>query len=76
MKLSTLLLAFFFGTQLQAQQTYWQQQLRYNISATLNDQENQLPALKPLFIKTIHPRRSILSGFISGPMPTDLILLP
>jgi len=55
MKLFTLLLAFFFSIQLQAQQTYWQQQLRYNINATLDDQEKSITGGETIVYKNNSP---------------------
>ena len=41
MKLFALLLVLFTAIQTKAQQGYWQQQLRYDIKAELNDAENE-----------------------------------
>ncbi|MGF2414467.1 M1 family metallopeptidase [Ferruginibacter sp.] len=55
MKLSTLLIAFLISTQLQAQQTYWQQQLRYNIKAELNDKEKSITGYETIVYKNNSP---------------------
>jgi Peptidase family M1 domain len=55
MKLSTLLLAVLISVQLPAQQTYWQQQLRYNITAELNDKEKSVTGFETIVYKNNSP---------------------
>src|SRR4026207_2447744 len=42
MKLTYLFISILIITQLQAQQPYWQQQLRYNINAELNGKDKSI----------------------------------
>jgi hypothetical protein len=51
MKLSFLLLVVLISTQAPAQQTYWQQQLRYDIKATLNDTEKSITGAETIVYK-------------------------
>ena len=51
MKLSFLLLVVLICTHVSAQQTYWQQQLRYDIKATLNDTEKSITGAETIVYK-------------------------
>ncbi len=55
MKLSALLMLFFVSTQLQAQQNYWQQQLQYNITASLDDKEKSITGFETIIYKNNSP---------------------
>ena len=55
MKLSVLLISFLVSIQLQAQQNYWQQQLQYNITATLNDKEKSITGFETIVYKNNSP---------------------
>ena len=49
MKLFALLLVLFTAIQTKAQQGYWQQQLRYDIKAELNDAEKSITGFGFIF---------------------------
>jgi hypothetical protein len=51
MKTFTLLLLLIIGTTSFAQQAYWQQQLQYNIKATLNDTEKTITGFETIVYK-------------------------
>ena len=55
MKLLTLFLALAISMHLPAQQSYWQQQLRYNIKASLNDQEKSITGFETIVYKNNSP---------------------
>ena len=55
MKLSALLLSFFICSQAFAQQGYWQQQLRYDIKAELNDTEHSITGSETIVYKNNAP---------------------
>jgi len=55
MKLITVSIFVFISFQLQAQQTYWQQQLRYNIEAELNDKEKSITGFETIVYKNNSP---------------------
>lgn len=55
MKLSSLLITILLSTQLQAQQNYWQQQVRYNIKASLNDVEKSITASETIVYRNNSP---------------------
>ena len=49
--LGGLLILVFVSTNVSAQQQYWQQQVRYNIKATLNDDEKSITASETIIYK-------------------------
>ena len=51
MKLFALLLVLFTAIQTKAQQGYWQQQLRYDIKAELNDAEKSITGFETVVYK-------------------------
>jgi Peptidase family M1 domain len=51
MKLFTLVVLLFIGIQTKAQQAYWQQQLQYNIKATLNDTDKTITGFETIVYK-------------------------
>src|SRR6188768_4262592 len=51
MKLFSVVITFLICTQLTAQQDYWQQQLRYNISAELNDKDKTITGFESIVYK-------------------------
>ncbi len=55
MKFLSLALLLFTGTVAAAQDTYWQQQLRYNIKASLNDKEHSITASETIVYKNNSP---------------------
>jgi len=55
MKLLSLTLAFFFCTLAHAQDAYWQQDVRYNIKATLNDKEYTINGTETIVYKNNSP---------------------
>jgi len=55
MKLFALILTLCISIQLTAQNGYWQQQLRYNINVSLNDQENSISGYETIVYKNNSP---------------------
>lgn len=55
MKFFSLLLSICICTQLMAQQDYWQQQLRYDIKAELNDKEKSITGFETIVYKNNSP---------------------
>jgi hypothetical protein len=55
MKLFSIVIATLICTQLSAQQDYWQQQLRYNIKAELNDKEKSITGFETIVYKNNSP---------------------
>jgi len=55
MKLISLLFSIFCATQVMAQDNYWQQQLRYNITAELNDKEKSITGFETIIYKNNSP---------------------
>jgi len=55
MKLISLLFTFFIAAQVLAQDNYWQQQLRYNIRAELNDKEKSISGFESIVYKNNSP---------------------
>lgn len=55
MKPITLFFAILINTILQAQPAYWQQQLHYDINATLNDQEKSITGFETIVYKNNSP---------------------
>lgn len=55
MKIFSLALAVFICTQAQAQQAYWQQQLQYDIKATLNDKDYSIAGNETIIYKNNSP---------------------
>ena len=55
MKLFSLLFSLLIGGQIIAQESYWQQQLRYNISAELNDKEKSISGFETIVYKNNSP---------------------
>jgi len=55
MQLRSLILTFFICTNLVAQQPYWQQQLRFNIKAELNDKDNTITGFETVVYKNNSP---------------------
>lgn len=55
MKLFSFFLVLFITIQLSAQQTYWQQQLRYDIKAELNDKDKSITGFEKIVYKNNSP---------------------
>lgn len=55
MKVMLLSALLFFTTALNAQQNYWQQQLKYNIKASLNDEKKLITATENIVYKNNSP---------------------
>ena len=55
MKLFSLFISILTATLLSAQQTYWQQQLRYNIKAELNDKDKSIAGYETIVYKNNSP---------------------
>lgn len=55
MRLTFLVIIVFLSGNLFAQQTYWQQQLRYDIKASLNDKDNSISAFETIVYKNNSP---------------------
>jgi hypothetical protein len=55
MKLASLTIAILICTRLTAQQPYWQQQLRYDIKAELNDKEKSITGFETIVYKNNSP---------------------
>src|SRR5687768_9634347 len=55
MKLFSFFIALFITIQLSAQQTYWQQQLRYDIKAELNDKDKSITGFEKIVYKNNSP---------------------
>jgi aminopeptidase N len=55
MKLFSLLISLLIVGQMNAQQSYWQQQLRYNISAELNEKEKSISGFETIVYKNNSP---------------------
>ena len=55
MKLLSFFIALFITIQLSAQQTYWQQQLRYDIKAELNDKDKSITGFEKIVYKNNSP---------------------
>jgi hypothetical protein len=55
MRLFSVCLAFFASLYVSAQQNYWQQQLRYDITAELNDKEKSITGFETLVYKNNSP---------------------
>lgn len=55
MKLFSFLVILLGSTRLQARDTYWQQQLRYNINAELNDKDKSITGFETIVYKNNSP---------------------
>jgi hypothetical protein len=55
MKLFSFVIAILISTQLTAQQDYWQQHLRYNIKAELNDKDKSITGFETIVYKNNSP---------------------
>ena len=55
MKLFSLLFSFLIAGPIIAQQTYWQQQLRYDIKAELNDKDKSITGFETIVYKNNSP---------------------
>ena len=55
MKLFSFVICILISTQLLAQQDYWQQQLRYNIKAELNDKDKSITGFETIVYKNNSP---------------------
>jgi hypothetical protein len=55
MKLFSFVIVLLISTQLLAQQDYWQQQLRYNIKAELNDKDKSITGFETIVYKNNSP---------------------
>jgi len=55
MKLFSFFIALIITIQLSAQQTYWQQQLRYDIKAELNDKDKSITGFEKIVYKNNSP---------------------
>ena len=55
MKIFCLFITLLFSIQLSAQQTYWQQHLRYYIKADLNEKEKSITGFETIVYKNNSP---------------------
>ena len=55
MKLFSFFIVILISTQLTAQPSYWQQQLRYNIKAELNDKDKSITGFETIVYKNNSP---------------------